>query len=136
MKFLTYIIISLWFLFQFLVEINCQMTPFKPKQRDGATATLIDNKLYILGGNVGSTTVNDFFILMSLLLILKNYHGKNYQTLTLSHRIMVLHLSKVEQTIIHCSYMEATTYPYLLILAKWHWFIHIIHKIIRGVSQK
>src|SRR2546430_13189026 len=42
-------IILLWLSFQLSV-INCQMTPFKPKQRRLHTATLIDSKLYILGG--------------------------------------------------------------------------------------
>ncbi|RIA96731.1 hypothetical protein C1645_814914 [Glomus cerebriforme] len=43
--------VLLWVLFQLLVEINCQMTPFTPKQRELHTATLINNKLYILGGD-------------------------------------------------------------------------------------
>src|ERR1041384_4762173 len=44
-------IILLWISFQLLlVEIDCQMTTFVPKQRLVHTATLIDNKLYILGG--------------------------------------------------------------------------------------
>ncbi|RIA84168.1 hypothetical protein C1645_742533 [Glomus cerebriforme] len=62
-KSLTYMI--LWILFQLLVEINCQMTPFKPMPRIVHTATVIDNKLYILGGsNVkGSTVGKDFFYL-------------------------------------------------------------------------
>ncbi len=46
-NFLIYIV--LWLLFQ-LIEINCQMAPFKPSQRYDHTATLIDDKLYILGG--------------------------------------------------------------------------------------
>src|SRR5688572_10203379 len=65
MKFLTYIII-LWFLFQFLVGINCQMTPFMPRQRHDHTATLIDNKLYILGGVISLNPLvlsNGFFYL-------------------------------------------------------------------------
>jgi N-acetylneuraminic acid mutarotase len=37
----------LWILLLLLVEINCQM---KPHQRSFHTATLIDGKLYILGG--------------------------------------------------------------------------------------
>src|SRR6266540_5207075 len=41
------IYIVLWLLIQLLIEINCQIAPFK---RYGHTATLIDNKLYILGG--------------------------------------------------------------------------------------
>ena len=66
--------ITLWLLL--LVEINCQMTPFKPNKRYGHTATLIDNKLYILGG---TNFEKDFFILMLLShLILKIYHGKIY----------------------------------------------------------
>ncbi|CAB4414096.1 unnamed protein product [Rhizophagus irregularis] len=40
----------LWILLQVLVEVNCQMTPFKPSVVWCHTATLIDNKLYILGG--------------------------------------------------------------------------------------
>jgi hypothetical protein len=47
MKFLTYI--TLWHLIQLLVEVNCQMTPYK-NARTEHTSTLIDNKLYILGG--------------------------------------------------------------------------------------
>src|SRR4051794_36201398 len=48
-------------LFQLLVEINCQMT----MQRQHHTATLIDNKLYILGGLYLTDNVrsNDFFYL-------------------------------------------------------------------------
>ncbi|PKK71251.1 hypothetical protein RhiirC2_828473 [Rhizophagus irregularis] len=42
--------IILWILLQVLVKINCQMTPFKPSVYFRHTATLIDNKLYILGG--------------------------------------------------------------------------------------
>ncbi|RIA85749.1 hypothetical protein C1645_879109 [Glomus cerebriforme] len=40
----------LWNLFQLLFEVNCQMTPFKPNILLAHTATLLDNKLYILGG--------------------------------------------------------------------------------------
>ncbi|RIA87856.1 hypothetical protein C1645_877788 [Glomus cerebriforme] len=41
----------LWIWLQILaVEVNCQMTPFKPSVTYGHTATLIENKLYILGG--------------------------------------------------------------------------------------
>ncbi|CAB4433430.1 unnamed protein product [Rhizophagus irregularis] len=56
----------LWTLFQFLVEINCQMAP---PRRDSHTATLVDNKLYILGGTGGVIDEslyiigNDFFYL-------------------------------------------------------------------------
>src|SRR3954451_4372109 len=39
--------IILYLIFQLLVEINCQMSPM---QISGHTATLINNKLYILGG--------------------------------------------------------------------------------------
>ncbi len=42
---LTYIV--LWLLIQLL---NCKTAPFKPPQRELHTATLIDDKLYILGG--------------------------------------------------------------------------------------
>src|SRR5687767_7661069 len=44
------IYILLWLLIQLLIEINCQVAPFKPLKRSGHTATLIDDKLYILGG--------------------------------------------------------------------------------------
>jgi N-acetylneuraminic acid mutarotase len=40
----------LWILLQVLVKVNCQMNPFKPTVYSKHTATLIDNKLYILGG--------------------------------------------------------------------------------------
>ncbi|RIA89465.1 hypothetical protein C1645_738603 [Glomus cerebriforme] len=62
--------IILWILFQLLIEVNCQMTPFNPKQRFIHTATLINNKLYISGGrndndvNAGKFIVNkEFFYL-------------------------------------------------------------------------
>ena len=60
-KFLTYI--KLWLLFQLLVEINCQT--FKPVQRADHTATLIDNKLYILSGTdlITFNDTKDFFYL-------------------------------------------------------------------------
>ena len=57
---------TLWILFQLLIEINCQMTPFKPGVRNGHTATLLDNKLYILGGRDDAMipiSTNDFFYL-------------------------------------------------------------------------
>ncbi len=44
------IYIVLWILIQLLIEINCQMTPFKPLGRELHTATLINDKLYILSG--------------------------------------------------------------------------------------
>src|SRR5688572_10413898 len=56
-KTLTYTI--LWLVFQLFVEINCQMTPLK---RSHHTATFIDNKLYILGGNPVAAG-KDFFYL-------------------------------------------------------------------------
>lgn len=46
----TLIYFKLWFLLQLLFEINCQMTPYKPIVSSRNTATLIDNKLYILSG--------------------------------------------------------------------------------------
>src|SRR5581483_12256487 len=48
MKNLTYIV--LWLLFQLIIEINCQMTPFNPNGILSHTATHIDDKFYILGG--------------------------------------------------------------------------------------
>ncbi|RIA88181.1 hypothetical protein C1645_826777 [Glomus cerebriforme] len=54
----------LWILLQILIEVNCQTTPFKPSSLYRHTATLIDNKLYILGGNDLNTTIEkDFFYL-------------------------------------------------------------------------
>jgi N-acetylneuraminic acid mutarotase len=50
----------LWILLQLLVEINCQT---KPLQRHYHTATLIDGKLYILGGINGNNVNVDFFSL-------------------------------------------------------------------------
>ncbi|RIA87849.1 hypothetical protein C1645_739822 [Glomus cerebriforme] len=40
----------LWILLQVLVKVNCQTSPFIPTLVCSHTATLIDNKLYILGG--------------------------------------------------------------------------------------
>src|SRR4051812_38255776 len=57
--------VTLWFLLHLLIEINCQMTPYgyKPMQRYRHTATLIDNKLYILGGSLTKDVGKDFFYL-------------------------------------------------------------------------
>ncbi|CAB5362591.1 unnamed protein product [Rhizophagus irregularis] len=56
--------IILWILIQVLVEVNCQMTPFKPSVYCRHTATLIDNKLYILGGwNLNRNVIKEFFYL-------------------------------------------------------------------------
>jgi len=54
---LAYII--LWILFQSFAEINCQMVPFKPTGRYYHTATLINDKLYILGGAAVTVSFND-----------------------------------------------------------------------------
>ncbi|CAG8602854.1 4146_t:CDS:2 [Funneliformis caledonium] len=53
------IYIVLWFLIRLVIEVNCQNTPFKPLKRYAHTATLIDNKLYILGGRLDSTSNNE-----------------------------------------------------------------------------
>ncbi|GBB97693.1 hypothetical protein RclHR1_03040010 [Rhizophagus clarus] len=53
--------ITLWFLFQLLIEINCQTSPYMQKRQEGHTATLIYNKLYILGGFSLDNAVIDFF---------------------------------------------------------------------------
>jgi hypothetical protein len=61
-KFSVYFI--LWVLLQVIVKVNCQMTPFKPSVYYGHTATLIDNKLYILGGrDLNRNQVKEFFYL-------------------------------------------------------------------------
>ncbi|CAG8704986.1 1661_t:CDS:2, partial [Funneliformis caledonium] len=60
------IYIILWFTIQLLIEVNCQTTPFNPSQRQGHTATLIDSKIYILGGRNNVNTVKigtEFFYL-------------------------------------------------------------------------
>ncbi|GET52767.1 uncharacterized protein OCT59_016956 [Rhizophagus irregularis] len=49
--------ISLWILFQLLIEINCQISPDKRRRH---TATLVDNKLYILGGSEINKVGKDF----------------------------------------------------------------------------
>jgi len=54
--------IVLWLLIQLLIEINCQMAPFKPLQRRSHTATFIDDKLYILD-RYGKTVGKQFFYL-------------------------------------------------------------------------
>src|ERR1043166_9634756 len=70
----------IWFLLQFL-EVNCQMTPFKPSVIGGHTATFIDNKLYILGGfNVNNAIVNEFFYLD--VSVPFNTRGLSWQDLT------------------------------------------------------
>ncbi|RIA79409.1 hypothetical protein C1645_840757 [Glomus cerebriforme] len=54
-----------WILLQFLFGVNCQMMPFKPTVSYGHTATLIDNKLYIIGGRDinGKFVGKEFFYL-------------------------------------------------------------------------
>ncbi|PKK61195.1 hypothetical protein RhiirC2_224083 [Rhizophagus irregularis] len=47
---------------QLLIEINCQETPYVLKKRNEHAATLIDNKLYILGGSSINEVGKDFFI--------------------------------------------------------------------------
>src|SRR6266498_2285803 len=52
----------LWILLQLLIKVNCQMMRYQH------TATLIGNKLYILGGNGGSSdgpvgTIKEFIYL-------------------------------------------------------------------------
>src|SRR6266516_2189639 len=77
--------ITLWLLL--LVEINCQMTPFKPNQRIGHTATLIDNKLYILGGSSKASkgvddVEKDFFYLdVSVPFNIKNLSWKDLSSI-------------------------------------------------------
>ncbi|CAG8503357.1 8279_t:CDS:2, partial [Funneliformis caledonium] len=44
------IYLVLWFLIQLLIEVNCQSNTFKPSFRSLHTATYVDDKLYILGG--------------------------------------------------------------------------------------
>ncbi|CAB4394356.1 unnamed protein product [Rhizophagus irregularis] len=55
----------LWILLQVLVKVNCQMTPFKSSISVLHTATLIDNKLYILGGwdSIKNQSLKEFFYL-------------------------------------------------------------------------
>ncbi|CAG8718008.1 8711_t:CDS:2 [Rhizophagus irregularis] len=53
----------LWILLQ-VVKVNCQMTPFKPFVHHRHTATLIDDKLYILGGSdLNEKLLKEFFYL-------------------------------------------------------------------------
>src|SRR4051812_39933660 len=55
----------IWILIQVLVEVNCQMIPFKPSEFSRHTATYIDNKLYILGGlnTIPENPLKQFFYL-------------------------------------------------------------------------
>ncbi|GBB96541.1 hypothetical protein RclHR1_02780004 [Rhizophagus clarus] len=54
----------LWVLLQVLVVVNCQLTPFKPSVSSRHTATLLDNKLYILAGfNISKISIREFFYL-------------------------------------------------------------------------
>ncbi|RGB30095.1 hypothetical protein C1646_765765 [Rhizophagus diaphanus] len=55
----------LWILIQVLIRVvNCQMTPFKPSVYRFNTATLIDNKLYILSGrDFNENPLKEFFYL-------------------------------------------------------------------------
>ncbi|PKC65483.1 hypothetical protein RhiirA1_514480 [Rhizophagus irregularis] len=55
----------IWMLLQILIEVNSQMVSFKPIGYYHHTATLIDDKLYILGGRLENheTSSKDFFYL-------------------------------------------------------------------------
>ncbi|GBB96542.1 hypothetical protein RclHR1_02780005 [Rhizophagus clarus] len=55
----------LWILFQALVVVvNCQLASFKPNVLSRHTATLVDNKLYILAGlNISRNATKEFFYL-------------------------------------------------------------------------
>ncbi|RGB38567.1 hypothetical protein C1646_665279 [Rhizophagus diaphanus] len=54
----------LWILIQILLKVNCQMTPFKPSTYFSHSATLINNKLYILNGvDPKINLVKEFFYL-------------------------------------------------------------------------
>ncbi|RGB41036.1 hypothetical protein C1646_752556 [Rhizophagus diaphanus] len=58
------VLFILLILLQVLVKVNCQMAPFNSSISDLHTATLIDNKLYILGGrNIKDNYVKEFFYL-------------------------------------------------------------------------
>ena len=92
------IYIVLWLLIQLLIEINCQMAPFKPSQRYFHTATLIDNKLYILSGRGtgnenNEITGNQFFYLD--VSVSFNTQELLWHDLILSPLIGVLHLLMV-----------------------------------------
>src|SRR5215216_3907027 len=60
-------IIILWIIIQYFMVIHCQTITFKPSQRYSHTATLIEDKLYILGGQNDLITNNgvgkEFFYL-------------------------------------------------------------------------
>ncbi|CAG8649755.1 14089_t:CDS:2 [Funneliformis caledonium] len=60
------IYIIIWLFIQLLIEVNCQTTLFNPLQRYVHTATLIDDKIYFLGGRDDMNTVKigrEFFYL-------------------------------------------------------------------------
>jgi hypothetical protein len=60
-NFLTYFL--LWILIQLLIKGNCQSyNPYYPMKRHDHTATIINNKLYILGGS-GYSGDHEFFYL-------------------------------------------------------------------------
>jgi hypothetical protein len=56
----------LWILIQVLVKVNCQHIPFKPSVYQRHTATLIDNKLYILGGRDFNNKIIKEFIYLDV----------------------------------------------------------------------
>ncbi|RGB41049.1 hypothetical protein C1646_796702 [Rhizophagus diaphanus] len=61
-NFLVYFLLLI--LLQVLVDVNCQLTPFKPSGLFFHTATFVDNKLYILGDDTpDGKLVNEFFYL-------------------------------------------------------------------------
>jgi hypothetical protein len=103
----------LWILLQLLVGINCLIISH--------TATLIDDKLYILYDE------GFFYFDVSLPLNINNLERKNLTTIVPPN--FLLHPLKVVQITIRYSYMEET-------ILKWNWFIHLILKVIHGVFQK
>src|ERR1051325_1088434 len=72
----------LWYLFQLLVEINCQMVPFKPKIRYYHTTTFINRKLYILGGLNDIEDVGKDFFYLDFSVLISNTQNLLWQDLS------------------------------------------------------
>ena len=119
--------IVFWLLVRLLIEINYQMTPFEELQRSRRTITLINDKLYILGGldyddNIEVTGKQFFYLDVSV--------SFNTQKLTWNDLTSInMHLLMVAQIIIPYFYMDQ------LLQMIQIWYIHLVQKLILGMSQ-
>ena len=126
--------ITLWLLFQLLVKINCQA--FNPGTRATHTATLIDDKLYILGGyNDSNVITNDFFYLnVSVQFNTQRLSWNDLSNITSISTFVPAHNSAAS---VKGGADNSTLFLYggFISNPRRRWFIHLSRKGICGVFQ-